>query len=102
MELSIDALLPLISSKTRLVALTACSNILGQIVDVASVVRAIRDEAAKKGARKVEICVDCVAYAPHRRIDVQGWDVDYCYFSYYKVRLYFSLVRSSVNRCEPL
>ena len=86
-ELALDALLPLITAKTRLVAFTACSNILGTIVDVENVIKAIRAEAAKHGARKVEISVDCVAYAPHRRINVQKWDVDYCFFSYYKVGL---------------
>ena len=84
-HLSLDTLLPLITSKTRLIAFSACSNILGSAIDVEAVVKAIRDEAQKKGARKIEVCVDCVAYAPHRRIDVRKWDVDYCYFSFYKV-----------------
>jgi len=84
-SLQIEALLPLISSKTRLVAFTATSNLLGSVVDVEAVVKAIREEAKKKGARKVEISVDLVAYAPHRRIDVKKWDVDYAVFSYYKV-----------------
>lgn len=83
--LNIDALLPLITSKTRLIAFTATSNILGSVVDVEAVTKAIRAEAEKKGARKVEVSVDCVAYAPHRKIDVKKWDVDYAVFSYYKV-----------------
>lgn len=85
LELSINSLLPLITAKTRFVAFTACSNILGSIVDVAGVVKAVRSRCAELGARKVEFCVDCVAYAPHRRIDVRERDVEYCYFSYYKV-----------------
>ncbi|KAH8110405.1 PLP-dependent transferase [Phellopilus nigrolimitatus] len=84
-ELAVSALLPLLSAQTRLVAFSACSNILGTLVDVAAVVRAVRAEAARLGARRLEVCVDCVAYAPHRRIDVRAWDVDYCFFSYYKV-----------------
>ena len=84
-SLQIKELLPLISNKTRLVAFTACSNILGSIVPVKEVVQAIRADAQAKGSRKVEISVDCVAYAPHRPIDVQDWDVDFCVFSYYKV-----------------
>ncbi|THG99721.1 hypothetical protein EW145_g7214 [Phellinidium pouzarii] len=84
-ELALATLLPLITAKTRLVAFTACSNLLGTVVDVAAVIRAVRAEAERHGARKLEVCVDCVAYAPHRRIDVQAWDVDYCFFSYYKV-----------------
>jgi len=83
--LRIEDLLPLMTNKTRLVAFTACSNILGSIVPVKEVIRAIKAKAREVGVRKVETSVDCVAYAPHRRIDVQDWDVDYCFFSAYKV-----------------
>lgn len=75
----------MITAKTRLVAFTACSNILGSVVPVKEVIRAIKEKAREVGARKVETSVDCVAYAPHRRVDVQDWDVDYCFFSVYKV-----------------
>ncbi|KAF9485510.1 selenocysteine lyase [Pholiota conissans] len=84
-KLKVEELLPLISDRTRIVAITACSNILGTIVPVKEVVKAIREEARAQGAPKVEISVDCVAYAPHRLIDVQDWDVDFCVFSFYKV-----------------
>ncbi|CAK5270488.1 unnamed protein product [Mycena citricolor] len=84
-QLKIEELLLLITSKTRLVAFPAVSNLLGSVVPVAEVSKAVRAEAAAKGAAKVEISVDCVAYAPHRRMDVQAWDVEYCVFSYYKV-----------------
>ncbi|EKM81595.1 hypothetical protein AGABI1DRAFT_105130 [Agaricus bisporus var. burnettii JB137-S8] len=104
-SLQIDDLLPLISSKTRVVAFTACSNILGSIVPVKQVNQAIRAAAKSKGAKKVQISVDCVAYAPHRQIDVQDWDVDFCVFSFYKVYgphisgLYVrhSILQTSVN-----
>jgi selenocysteine lyase/cysteine desulfurase len=85
LSLQIKDLLPLISKKTRIVAFTACSNILGSIVPVKEVTQAIRADAKAKGAKKVEISIDCVAYAPHRQIDVQDWDIDFCMFSYYKV-----------------
>jgi len=84
-KLKVEELIPLISSKTRLVAFTACSNILGSIVPVKEVIKAVREEAKAKGAKKVEISIDCVAYAPHRLMDVQDWDVDFCVFSFYKV-----------------
>ncbi|TFK20250.1 selenocysteine lyase [Coprinopsis marcescibilis] len=80
-----EDLLPLISDRTRIVAFTACSNILGSIVPVKDFVQAIRQDSMTKGAKKVEISVDCVAYAPHRLIDVQDWDVDFAVLSYYKV-----------------
>ncbi|KAI0760934.1 PLP-dependent transferase [Trametes elegans] len=83
--LQLDALAPLISAKTRLIAFTGCSNLLGSIVPVKEIVNAARNLAQERGARKLEFCVDCVAYAPHRQIDVRDWDLDYCYFSFYKV-----------------
>jgi len=85
-SLKIEDLLPLITSKTRIVAFAGCSNILGSIVPVKKVIAAVRADAKAKGAKKVEVSVDCVAYAPHRLIDVQDWDVDYCVFSLYKVQ----------------
>lgn len=75
----------LITSKTRLVSFTACSNILGQLIDPREVIAHIRALGKAKGARKIEVCVDCVAFAPHRQMDVRAWDVDYAFFSYYKV-----------------
>ncbi|KAG2108972.1 PLP-dependent transferase [Suillus discolor] len=81
----VKELLQLVSSRTRLAAITACSNILGSLVPVEEAVKALRQRAKEQGARKVEVCVDCVAHAPHRKMDVRQWDVDYCVFSLYKV-----------------
>ncbi len=84
-SLKVEDLLPLITARIRIIAFTACSNILGSIVPVKAIVKAARLTAQEAGARKVEVSIDCVAYAPHRLIDVQDWDIDYCVFSYYKV-----------------
>ncbi|TFY54118.1 hypothetical protein EVJ58_g9044 [Rhodofomes roseus] len=84
-SLQLEALLPLVTAKTRLLAFTACSNILGSVVPVKQIVRAVREKARELGVPKLEVCVDCVAYAPHRRIDVKDWDIEYCVFSVYKV-----------------
>ncbi|KAJ7735986.1 pyridoxal phosphate-dependent transferase [Mycena metata] len=85
LSLKLEELLALISAKTRIVAFTATSNLLGSVVPVQEITKAVRAEAAAKGAPKVEVSIDCVAYAPHRRMDVKAWDVDYCVFSFYKV-----------------
>ena len=68
----------LMTDKTRLVAFTHVSNILGTI----NPVKAITDFVHKRGAM---VCVDGVAYAPHRLVDVRDWDVDFYVFSLYKV-----------------
>jgi cysteine desulfurase family protein (TIGR01976 family) len=77
LSLELDDLAPLMTDRTRLVAVTHVSNILGQVNPVADIARFVHD----RGAR---LCVDAVAYAPHRAIDVQAWDVDYYVFSLYK------------------
>jgi cysteine desulfurase family protein (TIGR01976 family) len=67
----------LMTARTRLVCVTHASNLLGSI----NPIRAIADFVHERGAL---ICVDGVAYAPHRAIDVQELDVDYYVFSFYK------------------
>ena len=85
----VEELLPLVSSRTRLAAISACSNLLGSLIPVEEAIKALRRRAEEEGARKVEVSVDCVAYAPHRKMDVQKWDADYCVFSVYKVSIFF-------------
>ena len=76
--LELDDLGRVMSSRTKLVAFTHASNILGTIHPVAEITRFVHD----RGAR---VCVDGVAYAPHRAVDVRAWDVDYYVLSLYKV-----------------
>ena len=75
-----DALRTVLTPCTRVVALTHVSNLLGGVVDVASVVRLVRSIAPR-----ARVVVDGVAYAPHLPIDVAAWDVDWYAFSTYKV-----------------
>ncbi|WP_417885374.1 cysteine desulfurase-like protein [Zunongwangia sp.] len=76
-QLEIDDLKKLLSDKTKLVAVTHCSNILGSINDIPKIANVVHNHNAL-------ICVDGVAYAPHRQIDVQKWNVDFYTFSWYK------------------
>lgn len=69
---------PLLGPRTRLVAFTHATNLLGTLHDVPAITRL----AHAHGAR---VCVDGVAYAPHRAVEVAAWDVDYYVFSFYKV-----------------
>ncbi|EFQ28760.1 aminotransferase class-V [Colletotrichum graminicola M1.001] len=79
-KLTVENLEPLLSEKTRLVAFTHASNILGTIHDVAAIAAAVHKETPKG-----LVCVDGVAYAPHRPLDVQALGVDFYAFSFYKV-----------------
>ncbi|MEZ4362862.1 MAG: cysteine desulfurase-like protein [Kofleriaceae bacterium] len=73
-----SGLAPLLSERTKLVAFTHCTNLLGTIHDVSALTRVIHDAGAM-------VCVDGVGYAPHRELRVAEWDVDYYVFSAYKV-----------------
>jgi cysteine desulfurase family protein (TIGR01976 family) len=76
-DLRLADLEPLLTPRTRLVALTHASNILGRINPIADVARRVHQHGAL-------VCVDGVAYAPHRRIDVQALGADFYAFSFYK------------------
>jgi cysteine desulfurase family protein (TIGR01976 family) len=76
--LDLDDLARLMSPRTRLVAVTHASNIFGAIQPVAEIARVVH-------AHGVRLCVDGVAYAPHRAVDVRALDVDYYVLSAYKV-----------------
>lgn len=78
LRLRLDDLLPLLGPRTRLVAFTQASNLVGSAHPVAEIARAVHAHGAR-------VCVDGVAHAPHRPIDVRAWDVDYYVFSVYKV-----------------
>lgn len=75
--IDLDALRGLMGPRTRLVCVTHCSNILGTINPIAEIAGIVHAGGAK-------LCVDGVAYAPHRAIDVQALGADYYGFSFYK------------------
>ncbi len=77
-ELRLEDLEPLLNERTRLVCFTHCSNVVGTIHDVATITKRVHEAGAR-------VCVDGVAYAPHRRVDVRALDVDYYFLSLYKV-----------------
>lgn len=68
---------PLLTPRTRLVAFTHCSNVVGTIHDAAAIVRRIHAAGAMA-------CVDGVAYAPHRLVDVAAIGADFYAVSLYK------------------
>ena len=78
LDLDLAVLDELLSPRTTWVAMTWASNILGTVNPVAEVAK----RAQAVGAR---VCVDAVAYAPHRLVDVQASGADVVVFSFYKV-----------------
>jgi cysteine desulfurase family protein (TIGR01976 family) len=77
-EIDLADLAALLRPRTKLVCVTHASNILGTINPIA-------DIAALVHAHGARLCVDAVAYAPHRAVDVQACGADYYVFSFYKV-----------------
>jgi len=60
------------------VTCTHASNILGTIHDIKGIAKMVH---TIPGAM---LCIDAVAYAPHRPIDVKDLGVDFYAFSWYK------------------
>jgi cysteine desulfurase family protein (TIGR01976 family) len=77
-SLELEDLAPLLDERVKLVCMTHCANVVGRIHDV----RAVADAVHQVGA---QLCVDGVAYAPHRLIDVAALGVDYYLLSLYKL-----------------
>jgi cysteine desulfurase family protein (TIGR01976 family) len=71
------AVTSLIDERTRWVAVTGASNLLGTIPDLGPIVAAAHDAGAR-------VFVDAVHLAPHRRIDVAGLGCDALVTSPYK------------------
>ena len=67
-----------ITDRCKLLAVTACSNVLGTLPDV----RALCDAARDVGAVSV---VDAAQYVPHRRTDVRAWGCDFLAFGAHKL-----------------
>jgi cysteine desulfurase/selenocysteine lyase len=76
--LELDQLDRLLTDRTRLVAVTAVSNVLGTINPIEEIVR--RAHAA--GAL---VLIDAAQHVPHRPLDVQAIDADFVAFSGHKM-----------------
>ncbi len=74
----LDAYEALVGPRTKLVALTHVSNVLGTVVPVAEVVRIARANGAK-------VLVDGAQGIVHQPVDVQALDVDFYCFSGHKL-----------------
>lgn len=78
-QLDPEVLRGLMSDKTRLVACTHTSNILGTITPIRKIADVVHSFPSAL------LAVDAVAYAPHREVDVKALDVDIYAFSWYKL-----------------
>ena len=77
LELPASAVATVTGERTRWIAVTAASNAMGSIPDLAGIVAAARDVGAR-------VYVDAVHAAPHRRIDMAAIGCDALVSSAYK------------------
>lgn len=75
--LDLQALDTLISDKTKIISISACSNTLGCVTDLAAI-----NKVRPKGCLLI---VDAAQYANHSDIDVQAMDCDALCFSAHKL-----------------
>ncbi len=76
-DLHAEDLDALLGPRTRLVCFTHCANVVGTLHDAAGLVRRIHAAGALA-------CVDGVAFAPHRLVDVKALGADFYAVSLYK------------------
>jgi len=76
-ELEIEKLKQLISTKTKILAVTHCSNIVGTFNEMKKIVKLAHQHGTY-------VVADGVSYAPHGFPDVKDLDVDFYAFSLYK------------------
>jgi cysteine desulfurase/selenocysteine lyase len=77
-ELVLEALPAMLDERTRLVAVTHVSNVLGTINPVAEITRLAH-------AHGIPVLVDGAQAVPHMRVDVQAMDCDFYCFSGHKM-----------------
>ena len=77
-ELDLEVYGRLLSDKTKLVAVTHVSNVLGTI-------NPIKDMVALAHAREIPVLVDGAQGAPHMKVDVQDLGCDFYVFSGHKL-----------------
>ena len=78
LQLELADLDRLLSPRVKWVAMTHASNVLGTVNPVNEVAQHVHAIGAR-------LCVDAVAFAPHRLVDVQASGADVYVFSFYKV-----------------
>jgi cysteine desulfurase/selenocysteine lyase len=78
LDLDVAAAVSLIGPRTRIVALTHKSNVLGTIIDVAPVVRAAHQHGAA-------VVLDAAQSVPHLPVNVAELDCDFLAFSSHKM-----------------
>ncbi|AEB27704.1 Cysteine desulfurase [Francisella cf. novicida Fx1] len=79
-ELDVDNLLALVTAKTKILAITLCSNVLGTINPVKEIIKQVREINPN-----IIVLVDGAQAVIHTNVDVQDLDCDFFVFSGHKL-----------------
>ena len=79
-ELDVDNLLSLITQKTKVLAITLCSNVLGTINPIKEIIKKV-----KAINSEIIVLVDGAQAVIHSKVDVQDLDCDFFVFSSHKL-----------------
>lgn len=79
-DLAVDYLEDLVGNRTKLVAITHVSNVLGTKVDIKHLVKSL-----KKQGSQAKILVDAAQAVPHLPVSVQDLGIDFMAFSGHKM-----------------
>lgn len=77
-DLDFAAFTKLLSPKTKIVSITATSNVLGSVVPVKKFIAAAHAQGAK-------VMIDAAQAVSNQLVDVQSWDCDFLAFSGHKI-----------------
>ena len=77
-SLDLDAYAGLLDERTRMVAFSAVSNVIGHVAPVAQMVQMARDAGA-------HVLIDAAQHVPHGPTDIRQWDADFVVFSGHKM-----------------
>ncbi len=77
-DLDYDAYVNLLGPRTKIVSITATSNVIGSIVPVRKFIQAAH-------ANKSLIMIDAAQSVSNQKVDVQAWDADFLAFSGHKI-----------------
>ncbi len=79
-DLALETVLNCINDRVKLVCMTQVSNVLGTIVDIQHIIKAI-----KRSNNQTRILVDGAQSVPHQEVNVRDMNVDFFSFSGHKM-----------------
>lgn len=77
-EIDMEEYKKALNKNTKIVSLAGASNTVGGVIDIEEVVKLAHEVGAV-------VSLDCAQLAPHVKMDVQKWDVDFVSFSGHKM-----------------